>query len=296
MLEITHAITSSLSSKLTSLITGTQKPQLVRFNYNGHSIILIDTPGFDDTFRTDADVLQDVAEVLMLTYSQNARLSGIIYLHRIIDPRITHGGMRNLQMFRKLCGPDPMRNVLLATTFWSQADMTQAQIRLNDLQTDPDFWAEMIEEGARIDRFENDHASALELVLDLVGREKVDLQIQKEMWSGRSLSETSAGEALHHDLLELQHKHAEEIRKLKQEMDAARKDQDERLETRLRRDAMRHERELELLHAQQQRLGEDRRNEIRALEQHFDLQLRRLELQKEVSGRPVHFIVNARAM
>lgn len=250
----------------------------------GHEIVLIDTPGFDDTFRTDADVLQDVADVLMLTYSQNARLSGIIYLHRIIDPRITHGGMRNLQMFRKLCGPEPMRNVVLATTFWSQVDPEQAQIRLNDLQTDPDFWAEMIEEGAHVDRFDNHHESAARLVLGLVNREKVDLQIQLEMSvDGKTLEQTQAGEALHRDLLELQEKHAEEIQKLKKEMEDARDDQDRKLEQRLIREAMKHERELEILHLQQQRLGEDRRNEIRALEQQFTFQLRKLQLQKQVS-------------
>lgn len=268
---------------------GTQKPRLVEMEYDGKTLVLIDTPGFDDTFRTDADVLQDVAEVLNLTYSQNAKLSGIIYLHRIIDPRMTHGGMRNLAMFRKLCGTNPMQNVILATTFWDQVDPAQAQLRLNELQTTPEFWKDMLDDGAQVGRFDNNQVSALSLVSQLMHRGRVDLQIQVEMSEhGKPLDQTQAGIALHDELLELTQKHSEEMQKLKDLMEQARREQDFKLATVLQKAAKKSQRDIDVLTAQQQRLAEDRRNEIRALEQHFQHQLRRMELQKEVRPYPPH--------
>ena len=80
---------------------------------------LIDTPGFDDTNRKDADVLKEVATFLASTYKENKKVSGILYPHRIIDIRMGGSAKRNLRMFMQLCGPDCFPNVVLVTTMWS---------------------------------------------------------------------------------------------------------------------------------------------------------------------------------
>lgn len=41
--------------------TGTDRVGIATFKYNGQIVNLIDTPGFDDTFRSDTDVLKDIA-------------------------------------------------------------------------------------------------------------------------------------------------------------------------------------------------------------------------------------------
>jgi len=46
-------------------------------------ITLFDTPGFDDTDRSELDVLKETAAFLSHTYKQDVLLSGIIYFHRI---------------------------------------------------------------------------------------------------------------------------------------------------------------------------------------------------------------------
>jgi len=63
-------------------------------------------PGFDDTSRSDTDVLKDVAFFLSQTYKHTVRLAGIIYLHRITDMRMAGSSLRNLTMFKKLCGDE----------------------------------------------------------------------------------------------------------------------------------------------------------------------------------------------
>lgn len=245
---------------------------------------MIDTPGFDDTYRTDADVLQDVATCLNMTYEANMKLTGLVYLHRIIDPRMTHGGMRNLAMFRKLCGSDPMKNVILATTFWGEVNPTLAKNRENELRTNPDYWAEMIDEGARMAQFENTKESALKIVLDLMPKGKISLDIQKQMCDqGLPLASTHAGVALNAELEEIAKKHAEEMQRLQMEMAEAMQAQDSKLHATLQRQTTKYEKRLEDVHAQQEVLKENRRNELRALEQEFDKRLRRMEVERQVS-------------
>ena len=245
---------------------------------------MIDTPGFDDTYRTDADVLQDVATCLNMTYAANMKLTGLVYLHRIIDPRMTHGGMRNLAMFRKLCGVDPMKNVILATTFWGEVDPTVATNRETELRTNPDYWAEMLEEGARMHQFKNSQESALEIVLELLPKKKVSLDIQKQMCDqGLPLSKTHAGVALNAELEEIARKHEEEMQKLKKEMDEALQARDTKLHATLQRQSTKYEKKLSEVHAQQEVLKDTRRNELRAMEQEFDKRIRRIEVEKQVN-------------
>lgn len=77
----------------------------------------IDTPGFDGTNLSDVQVLQNIAHWLSMSLKSGVKLSGIIYLHRITDPRMTGSIRRNLLMFKKLCGEDSFSSVTLATTW-----------------------------------------------------------------------------------------------------------------------------------------------------------------------------------
>jgi hypothetical protein len=78
---------------------------------------LVDTPGFDDSRTSDSEILRALAAWLTETYSANIRLTGILYLHRILDIRLGGSAMRNLRMFRKLVGEQNLASVVLATTF-----------------------------------------------------------------------------------------------------------------------------------------------------------------------------------
>ncbi|KAH6624179.1 P-loop containing nucleoside triphosphate hydrolase protein [Chaetomium sp. MPI-SDFR-AT-0129] len=82
------------------------------------TIYLIDTPGFDDTTRSDTAILHEVAKWLKASYDADIQLAGIVYLHRIEDNRVGGAGTTNLRMFRELCGDDGLACVVLATTMW----------------------------------------------------------------------------------------------------------------------------------------------------------------------------------
>ncbi|KAI0471363.1 heterokaryon incompatibility protein-domain-containing protein [Xylaria cf. heliscus] len=67
---------------------------------------LIDTPGFDDSDRSDASVLKDVSQWLGETYKQHILLHGVIYLQRITDIRMQMSSWRSLRALRNVCGND----------------------------------------------------------------------------------------------------------------------------------------------------------------------------------------------
>ncbi|MCJ1315931.1 hypothetical protein MMC15_001251 [Xylographa vitiligo] len=264
------------------LTSCTKKPSLHKFTHDGAAIVLIDTPGFDDTFLSDGDVLQEIAACLELTYKINMKLTGIIYMHRIVDPRMNHGGMRNLAMFRKLCGPEPMKNVVLATSFWSKVTEEEGLDREHQLRTNPDFWAEMIEEGAQMARIGDTKDSCLALVERMVHKGRIHLQIQIEMCDDElPLAKTQAGEQVNGELAEMARKHAEELLKLQQDLQDAIKAADQKLEKTLKRELTKSEKKLVQMQQQQEALKADRRNEIRVLEQEFDRRLRRVEAGKK---------------
>lgn len=48
-------------------------------------------------------------------YEQGGTLAGVLYFHRISDFEMGEISMRNLNMFRKLCGDGTLQNVVIVT-------------------------------------------------------------------------------------------------------------------------------------------------------------------------------------
>lgn len=202
-----------------------------RIMYNDRvRLHLIDTPGFDDTHKSDTDVLRDIASWLGTTYSNGILLSGIIYLHRISDPRMSGGAMRNLHMFKELCGKDCFRSVLLATTFWNSIDGRQALQNENELKTTEEFWGEMISLGSSYTRHTGDKKSAWKILDFMIQHRHPFLAtIQQEMVDGKlDLNQTKAGRQLNADLIALEEKHIKKMRELERSYIAAQEEQDQR--------------------------------------------------------------------
>jgi flagellar biosynthesis GTPase FlhF len=165
------------------------------------NIYLVDTPGFDDTDRSDTEVLREIASWLTASYSNSIKLHGIIYLHRITDPRMQGSGMRNLHMFKRLCGDQNLSNVVMATCQWERVLEEDGIERERQLKETKHFWGYMVERGSQVHRHYNTRESALKLIDSLVGgttsRPKIVLDIQAQMVDeGKDLSSTGAGKAL----------------------------------------------------------------------------------------------------
>ncbi|KAF8064962.1 P-loop containing nucleoside triphosphate hydrolase protein [Lyophyllum atratum] len=181
-------------------------------------IILVDTPGFDDTYLADSEILRRIA--VWLARSANMRLSGVIYLHEISQSRMLGTSMRNLDMFNKLCGREGTKNVILATTKWSEIAPGVGEKR--EQQLEELHWKPMIELGSQLRRFSDSKESGWEIIEEILGNaarneDTVDaIAIQQELVEiEKILSETEAGRTLRYtleELLETQKRTAAQLR------------------------------------------------------------------------------------
>ncbi|KAL4729784.1 hypothetical protein ACLX1H_004212 [Fusarium chlamydosporum] len=182
------------------------------------NVYLVDTPGFDDTTRSDTDILKTIANWLTETYEQKIKLRGILYLHRISDNRMGGCANKNLIMFKRLCGTDGVQNVTFVTTHWEKCEQAEGERRESTLQSTKEFWGFFVDKGAKVRRHENNQDSALYILEQYVPGwatqppGEVNLAIQTEMVdSGKDLNSTSAGQ-------ELQDTFAKEREKMQREM------------------------------------------------------------------------------
>ncbi|KAL5586668.1 hypothetical protein FOBRF1_016538 [Fusarium oxysporum] len=266
-----------------SLGSCTQKTEAYECLIQGQQFVFFDTPGFDDTYRGDADILADVAQALSSSYMNNVKLSGIIYLHRIKDERMTNAIMRNLTMFRNLCGDGAFENVILATTFWDELqDESKGAAREHELISTPEWWGYMSNKGSRIRRFQNTRESALEIVNELVDLPAVTLQIQEEIVEqGLGVDQTTAGEALNEELNKLREQHQAQLNSIREEKEQAIKDRDVQLEKMLDKLEQEKQQFMRRLESEQAALHADRREQQRRMEQAFNDQLVRLERERK---------------
>jgi hypothetical protein len=200
------------------------------FMWSNHvRVHLIDTPGFDDTKRKDTDVLRDIAGWMAVTYKKKIKLSGIIYLHRITDPRMGGTQMRNLTMFKELCGSKCFPAVTLVTTFWGAVDPAVGADRELQLRSKDEFWGYMAKKGSRIVRHSGSRESAMKIVDSIVKRQTtIVLDIQNDMVNkGLDLDETLAGQSLNRELIEQRKKHQQEMKILEADMRKAIAERDE---------------------------------------------------------------------
>ncbi|PON28998.1 hypothetical protein TGAM01_v202106 [Trichoderma gamsii] len=189
---------------------------------NGQKCQLVDTPGFDDTNRPDAEILREVANWLNISHENQVQLAGIIYLHRISDNRLGGAAMKNLRMFKRLCGNDSLQCVVLATTMWNKSNVSLDEQRERELLEKPDFWGKMVKEGSQVFRHDNGKESATAIIECIIGKgHRVTLDIQKEMASGKTLDETGAGREVQTDMAALTKKHEKEMNSLRQELQDA---------------------------------------------------------------------------
>jgi hypothetical protein len=164
-----------------------------KFPHKGKTCILVDTPGFDDTNRADNKITEAILTWLRDSMISGQRLNGVIYLHRITDPRMGGTAVKNCRMFRKLVGDNSFKNVILATTFWEEVSEAVGAKREENLRKNKDFWGAMLEKGAKIARLTQDKQAGLSIIERISANSKVVVQAQDEMVNqGKSIKETAA--------------------------------------------------------------------------------------------------------
>jgi len=161
-----------------------------------YSVTVVDTPGFDDSSRSDAEVFAEITEYLAAQYMLNIPLKGIIYLHQIHETKMRGSSTRYLEMFQEICGDEALKNVVLVTTRWDAIPPDQLRDALGrEQELINKWWAPMLKRGSHIKQFRGAPAAAKAMVLGLVRDcEDVVLDVQRELVDYRKpIGETKAG-------------------------------------------------------------------------------------------------------
>lgn len=200
---------------------------------DGQLVTLLDTPGFDDSGRDDAEILQYIGLHLKAAYDNNILLRGVVYLHRITDNYLRGSSLRSLRILKELCGHKYYYNIALVTTMWSEiADPKEGEKREKELMTNSDYWKVLIAAGAKVYRHDEQAKSAKHIVRELLGKQDIPTQFQEELEIGGVIAKTSAGALVADHLERMQKKHETEISELRKQIAdlVLKKEEDEREE------------------------------------------------------------------
>ncbi|KAK0510090.1 hypothetical protein JMJ35_007484 [Cladonia borealis] len=236
------------------LISQTSEVEDWTFMYNPVlRVHLIDTPGFDDTNKKDVEVLRDIAGWLVTTDSE-VRLCGIC------------------SCSKKLCGPECLRGIVLATTMWGLVNPDDGVKRENQLRSTDDFWGEMEKGGSRVMRHLRSKESAMAILGVIIQHgHPMLLKIQDEMINeGRGLEDTGAGIKVNEDLIEADRKYKAELAALKEDMkeaDEASKREIAELMRKQQAEIDENERQRKKLETNMAKLEADRARDLKALEE-----------------------------
>jgi hypothetical protein len=275
--------------------------------WNGRRIYLIDTPGFNDTDRSDIDTLSVLATYLSASYANGARIHGVVMLHPISDNRMSGSSLRNINMMKAMCGFESYANFAIATTMWpSKPDYAEKAVlesRNAQLLADDSFFGALVTRGATVFRHNqkgyrsvlNEGNSAKQIVAHLVRQSDMHtldvLQLQRELVDqGKKLGETTAGIAVAGDLYKLGRAHEHHLRELETEMKsnlaktdaahaAALRELKAEVEEKLQKaeeDKEALKKSMDTMHDEEQRLW---KNKIRKLDRLFRKQLKAKEQQ-----------------
>ena len=270
----------------------TRDVQDVSFMYNSSlRVHLIDTPGFGDSYLSDTEVLRILASWLSQSFKNGIRLSGIIYMHRISDGRFRGSEMKNLTMFKKLCGESAYPSVALTTSMWDIVSEEVGIKREQMLQDEPDFWGSMIMKGSRVFRYLDTRQSALEVVGYLVSRHSsVVLDIQDELVHKLyDFHETSAAKQLDGDLVADRKRYEIEYKELEEQTQEAIAEGDKTFQSALDEEAeciRRVDTERMMLNQPLETLEKQKAAEFRELGDRQPEELQRYENEFEIKQRP----------
>lgn len=172
--------TGELQESCTATVEPT-KPFVV----DGKRIVLLDTPGFDNTLNISNRKIPQAVEEYVKFHRKDMRLKGVIYIHAIDERRVNEVDI-NLMPFERLCGDILPSPVVFVTTRWDSVDANIGAKREYELKKDKELWASALERGARIQRHDGTSESAEKAVLSLLKADPYLIAVVGPIGSGKT--------------------------------------------------------------------------------------------------------------
>ena len=182
------------------------------YQVQNSNVYLMDTPGFDDTYKPDAAILDDIAEALVAAFVDRAEIQGALYIHQVTDARMRGSGRKNLIMFQNVLGEKTMDHCRLVTTKWSLQPESVSMDRERELCEKKEFWQPLLAAGAQTVRFGDSRESAMDIITPLLQKPPIEPLLVEEIVEGHKLTEdTHAGMVVNDDLEKAKKMHLAEI-------------------------------------------------------------------------------------
>jgi hypothetical protein len=249
-------------------------------------VTLIDTPGFDDTNKPDSEILTAIAEYLdnkcvvllpslksprthlnYISYRKHHLLSGVIFLHRIIDNRMGGVSNKNILMFQRLVGNSALDHVICCSTMWDRVEGSVGEFADREGQLRGKYWANMIANGAQMVRHDNTAQSARSIISKLLKLAPVALVIQQELVDNqKQLCETFAGIEMNRELVLEAERQEQELQDTRARLERERAEDEAWFARELEQQRLERDRILREQEQIRARLEAERRKERRRLE------------------------------
>lgn len=250
---------------------GTMKPIIYEAMINGQKVLLLDTPGFDDSERDNLEILREIVSNLYVfaIKGTEVRVRGIIFLHDIGEVRLGGSQKKTWQILEAMCGKEGMRNVLVGTTQWSpegSGKFRNEEKRETELREK--HWTSVYKSTRVI--YDN-RDNAVQIINDLLAKPPVLLLVQGEMLKPpHTVEATTAGQKAMPEAYA-------EMQRLEKEM--AEKQRKNEEETRQREEQHRREQE------EKQRAFEEERKRQEEAARLREEQLRQEQIKREEERR-----------
>ncbi|KAJ3509701.1 hypothetical protein NMY22_g16207 [Coprinellus aureogranulatus] len=211
-----HLRTSQSLKSCTEAVSATEP-----FVVDGRKVVLVDTPGFDDTTKTDSEILKLIADFLATSYQSGHKLTGLLFIHRISDFRMGGISLKNFKTFRKLRGESTLRNVIIVTNMWGEVAPQLGEQREQELATQDDFFKPALDKGAKMLRHHNTlESSGHDIVRHILRNNPMALQIQTEIVEEKKdVSQTAAADEIEKELRAEKERQRVEAERVKREME-----------------------------------------------------------------------------
>ncbi|KAF8133163.1 hypothetical protein K438DRAFT_1998216 [Mycena galopus ATCC 62051] len=230
---------------------------------DGRQVVLLDTPGFDHSHKSDVEVLRNIALELETKYRQGIKLHEIIYLYRISDVRVSNAAEQDFLGLRRLCGNKSDRNIVILTNMWDRVNAEIGRRGAGDLQFLDDLFTPALEEGARLMHHTDGTVDLVHTIVRSMIRNALAIQeelVDKDM----DIDQTSVGKEVDRWMAERIEGYEEQEDELWDSTEQARRDGDEKTRSGLLA-------ELQNVRAKTAKLEKERAGQARDYKRHRQL-------------------------
>lgn len=144
---------------------------------------------------------------------------------------MTGSAVKNLKMFKALCGDGSLPWVILVTTMWDAIPQELGNQREHELLATPEFWGYMIKNNSRSYRHAGRKFSAMSILSYLINKKETTvLAIQEQLAAHKDLDQTDAGQELAREKLTIKKLYEDKLKAAQIDMEQALEDRDHSLQ------------------------------------------------------------------